>query len=111
MVPPDVVAQALEERHAVMGAVALRRWHLPESVDDPVMFHHNYPAAPRHQREAAVCYLANKLSHRYGFGCDVDAGEVGSDEVLEVLDLDGGWLAATDARAPGLFAIARQALG
>lgn len=110
-VPPHVVNEALTERHAVMGAVALRRWHLPEAVDDPVMFHHNYSRAPRFQREAAVCYLANRLSHRYGFGCAVDSTDLSSDEVLAVLGLDLEWLEATDSRAPGLFSVAQQSFG
>jgi putative nucleotidyltransferase with HDIG domain len=110
-IPADIVHQAVAERHAVMGAVALRRWHLPESVDDPVMFHHNYQSAPRFQREAAVCHLANRLSHRYGFGCAADAGDLEADEVLTFLGLDREWLEATDSRAPGLFSVARQAFG
>lgn len=113
-VPEDVIDLAILERHAMMGSLALRRWHLPDSVDDPVMFHHNYEAAPRRQREAAVCYLANRLSHRYGFGCEPDGAdptELAADGVFAFLDLDQQWLEATDARARGLVAVAMQTLG
>ncbi len=113
-VPPDEIEAALAERHAMMGSLALRRWHLPDSIDDPVMFHHHHQAAPRFPREAAVCYLANRLSHRYGFGCDAEPAEpevFAADEAFDVLGLDMAWLAATDARAPGLVAVARKALG
>jgi putative nucleotidyltransferase with HDIG domain len=113
-VATDVLEQGLQERHAMMGSLALRRWHLPESVDDPVMFHHNYAAAPRHQREVEVCYLANRLSHRYGFGCEpepVDPAEFVQDDIFARLGLDQGWLEAIDAKAPGLVAVAMQSLG
>jgi putative nucleotidyltransferase with HDIG domain len=107
----EVLEQALGERHAMMGGLALRRWHMPESVDDPVMFHHDYLSAPRRQRETAVLYLANKLCHRYGFGCPKDEGDdLTSDGVLEFLGLDAEWLTATDAKAPGLFSVARATM-
>jgi HD-like signal output (HDOD) protein len=112
-VTTDVLELALQERHAMMGSLALRRWHLPESVDDPVMFHHNYESAPRHQREVEVCYLANRLSHRYGFGCKpepVDSAEFVKDDVFARLGLDQDWLQTIDAKAPGLVAVAKQSL-
>lgn len=113
-VPTDEVEAALTERHAMMGSLALRRWHLPDSIDDPVMFHHHHQAAPRFPRETAVCYLANRLSHRYGFGCDPEPSDLetfAADEAFGILGLDEAWLAATDAHAPGLVAVARKALG
>lgn len=113
-VAPDILEQGLRERHAMLGSLALRRWHLPEAVDDPVMFHHNYEAAPRHQREVEVCYLANRLSHRYGFGCEpepMSPAEFVNDGIFARLGLDQGWLEMTDAKAPGLVAVATQALG
>jgi putative nucleotidyltransferase with HDIG domain len=113
-VPAQDVDDALQERHAMMGALALRRWHLPDTIDDPVMFHHSYDRAPRYPKEAAVCYLANRLSHRYGFGCERELSEPATfmtDEVFDVLNLNAAWLAATDARGPGLVAVARKALG
>ena len=110
----DILDLALQERHAMMGSLALRRWHLPDSVDDPVMFHHNYAAAPRHQREVEVCYLANRLSHRYGFGCPPEPAEAATfadDDVFALLGLNQSWLEATDQKAPGLVAVAKQLLG
>ena len=110
------IDEALAERHAMMGALALRRWRLPDNIDDPVMFHHKYEAAPRFPTEAAVCYLANRLSHRYGFGCDAEPSEPArfadaEGKVFDDLSLDAAWLAMTDARAPGLVAVARKSLG
>ncbi len=110
-IPEAEIDEALRERHAMMGGLALRRWKLPESVDDPVMFHHSYERAPRREREAAVCYLANRLSHRYGFGCPKDTDDVANDEVFGVLGLDARWLAMADERVPGLVSVAKRTLG
>jgi hypothetical protein len=58
----------------------------------------------------AVVYLANRLSHRYGFGCDADGYDPMQDPVVEMLGLDAAWFADLDARAPGLYSVARQTL-
>lgn len=109
---PEIVDLALVERHASMGALAMRRWKLPASLDEPVLFHHNYQAAPPHRRtEAAVACAANLLAHRYGFGCRKSDADVLSDPVAAELGLDGAWLVETDTRAPGLFSVAKQILG
>ncbi len=59
---------------------------------------------------AAVVYLANRLSHRYGFGCEADGFDPLTDPVCGELGLDAEWLSELDQRAPGLFAVARSAL-
>ena len=109
---PDAaeLERVIAERHAGIGGLALRRWKLPETVDEPVIFHHRYADAPTYTREAAVCYLANRLSHRYGFGCTPDGADLAADDVCAMLGLDAAWLAATDERAPGLVGVASQML-
>jgi putative nucleotidyltransferase with HDIG domain len=106
----EEIERVIAERHASIGGLALRRWKLPETVDEPVIFHHRYADAPTYTREAAVCYLANRLSHRYGFGCAKDSANLGDDDVCAMLGLDTAWLAAMDERAPGLVAVANQML-
>jgi putative nucleotidyltransferase with HDIG domain len=104
------VERVIAECHAAVGGVALRRWKLPETVDEPVLYHHRYSHAPTYAREAAVCYLANRLSHRYAFGCDADPADLAEDGVCPVLGVDAAWLAALDEKARGLVAIATQML-
>jgi HD-like signal output (HDOD) protein len=106
----EEIEWALREHHAEIGGWALRRWKLPESLDVPVLFHHEYRRAPGPGPEAAIAYLANLLSHRYGFGCERDPLDVLADPVCARLDIDRTWLDATDAHAPGLFQVARQIL-
>ena len=104
-------AEALIARwHPVVAGMAFRRWGLPEALDEPVTCHHEYLAAKRSPRMTAVVYLANRLSHRYGFGCEPDGYDPLQDPVVELLGLDAGWFADLDAKAPGLYSVARQTL-
>jgi len=109
-VPPDELAAAMEQHHANYGAITLRRWGLPASLDEPVRCHHDYRSATNNPTKAKVAYLANRLSHRYGFGCDPDAYNVLGDPVSREFGLDATWLSDTDAHAPGLYDVARQTL-
>lgn len=99
------------ELHAAVGADALARWELPEEICEAVRWHHVPVEAPRFQRRALVTACANRLAHRYGFGCDPDEGDVLDDPAARALGIDAAWLAETDERAPGLFQIARELLG
>jgi HD-like signal output (HDOD) protein len=109
VIPQDDLASALAQYHAPCGALALQYWHIPTEILDVVRHHHDYSLAAD-PRRAAVCYAANRLSHRYGFGCAAEERAIEDDPVLDVLGLDAAWLARTDAYAPGLFNQARQLL-
>jgi putative nucleotidyltransferase with HDIG domain len=99
-------------RHAAFGADVLNRWKLPVQLQEPVMFHHDPAGANQYRTQAEVVYVANRLSHRYGFGCTADPEEATpellSDPYCIRLGVTEKWLADTDRKAPGLFAIARQ---
>ncbi len=108
--PNEDVAVLLTEEHTAVGGRVLGRWQLPLSIQEPVLYHHDYAAAAVHPRAAMVAYLANRLSHRYGFGVDRDVAVLPEDPTFQALGLDEAWLADTDQRAPGLFEIARKML-
>ena len=60
--------------------------------------------------EASVCYVANRLSHRYGFGCDASPdAPLLDDPIAQKLGLTEAWLTDLDARAPELFKNASDA--
>jgi putative nucleotidyltransferase with HDIG domain len=102
---------ALARHHPLAGTLVVDKWKLPESLSAPIRFHHDYMAAPADAlHDAAVAYLANRLSHRYGFGCEPENANLLEDPVCALLDIDAAWLEATDVRAPGLFEVARQIL-
>lgn len=110
-IAPDEVDEVVAERHAAIGAEVLRAWRLPPILDEPVMYHHVPEAARTCVREVEVVYLANCLSHRYGFGCPVDEEiDLERDIVAARIPLTPEWLSQTDHHAPGLFAVARHIL-
>jgi putative nucleotidyltransferase with HDIG domain len=102
--------EVLEQEHAEVGARMLHRWRLPATLEEPIQFHHDYRRATQYPRETAMAYLANQLSHRYGFGCEPNQSDPLADPVCEELGIDAEWLQQTDLHAPGLYEVARQVL-
>ena len=100
------------DTHAEIGGYLVQQWGLPERLQDPVVWHHEPSRATRDPRAASIAYAANRLAHRYGFGVppDEDYDPLADGELRE-LGLDEAALAALDARAPGLFEVARRSLG
>ena len=105
------IAQVYKERHPEIGARLLRQWQLPEALEQPVRFHHEPDACTTYTNEALAVYVANRLAHRYGFGCPADAANLLEDDVCVRVGLNEAWLADLDCRAPGLFQVARQIVG
>lgn len=105
----EELAAALAQVHAPCGALALHFWRLPDDVLDAVRHHHDYTIAVN-RHAAAVCYAANLLSHRYGFGCAPEGDASLDDPVWAELGLHAAWLEHADTHAPGLFNAARQSL-
>ena len=102
------IESAYSARHSEMGALLMRHWKLPEALVEPVQFHHDPDSAPTHTREATITYVANRLSHRYGFGCPTDDANLLEDEIAVRAGLTESMLVDLDRRAPGLFQVARQ---
>lgn len=100
----------LTTEHAEVGATALQIWGLPDAIRTPVRWHHDPTAAQHHARAAALTYLANRLSHRYGFGCEPDAEshDLAQDPVCPILGLQGNWLDKLDQDALALSVSARH---
>jgi HD-like signal output (HDOD) protein len=109
-VPPEELAAALDTYHAHLGGLLVQRWRLPEALEEPVRLHHDWTQAVEPGTRTRLVYLANRLSHRYGFGCDPDAYNLTADPVFREFGLDAEWLTEVDGRAPGLFDVARTAL-
>ena len=111
VVPNDVLEATMADEHANVGAIVLRRWRLPAMLDEPIICHHDWTRATEAPRKAAVTYFANRLSHRYGFGCDADPVDLLADPVCKELGIDQAWLEQTDKHAPGLVDVAKKILG
>jgi putative nucleotidyltransferase with HDIG domain len=110
-VPEDVLEAVIAELHASVGANVLRRWRLPIMLDEPIVHHHDWTKATVAPKKVAVIYFANRLSHRYGFGCDADSSDLLLDPVCAELRIDQSWLDQSDKHAPGLVEVAKKILG
>ena len=104
----EEIEALMVEKHAEFGGYLLEQWKLPAHLNDPVVWHHRPYRAESDPRAAAVAYAANRLAHRYGFGCSSDGFDPLSDQVCASVGLDAARLEEMDTRAPGLFAVARQ---
>jgi putative nucleotidyltransferase with HDIG domain len=111
VVTPEELDEVMRELHPTVGARVLRRWHLPSMLDEPIVCHHDWQAATVDRRKAAITYFANRLSHRFGFGCDPDPADLLEDSACQELRIDPEWLEETSTRGPGLVEIAKKVLG
>jgi len=106
----DEVVALLDARHAEFGGRVLREWHLPPVIEEPVVYHHRPDECASHPIEASVCYLADRLSHRYGFGCEASPDlPILDDPIATRLGITEAWLQDLDGRAPELFKSASDA--
>lgn len=104
----DELQAVLDDMHTIVGGLTVRHWKLPESLYEPIVCHHDYRQASTHLKEAAVVYLANLLSHRYGLGCEAEQMDVLKDPVCRELGITVQALTSFDAHIPGLFQVARD---
>jgi putative nucleotidyltransferase with HDIG domain len=106
---PEIMIPA---HHATVGARLLAEWGIPEELREPVAYHHRPYSTKRFAPVTRVVYAANRLSHRYGFGCRSDRrAEVLGDPQIYSLGLDEHWLTMLDRRAPQVLVTARRLMG
>jgi putative nucleotidyltransferase with HDIG domain len=100
------VSIVMADRHADLGGQLLKSWHLPAPLYDAVTFHH---APDRAQSSAAVvAYAANRLAHRFGFGCPVEEFDPLTDPVFPAMKIDEPALARIEKQARKMYDVARQ---
>ncbi len=76
--------------HADIGALLLKLWRLPESLQEAVACHHRAGMARENPREAAIIHLANALANHTEIGafCEMPMTELQvDDQVWEPLGL------------------------
>jgi HD-like signal output (HDOD) protein len=101
------IAAVVQERHPHFGGWLIARWNMPRDLVNPIVWHHE-PFWAERRPAAVLTYAANRLAHRYGFGCPADGFNPLEDPIFAELELDEKGLAQLDAHAPGLFEIARH---
>lgn len=108
--PTDAELDAvLADRHPQLGGWLAGRWRMPASLSDPIIWHHD-PDWADNREPTVIVYAANRLAHRYGFGCDQDSSDVLEDPILGEAGVDAARLAALDASAPEMFRATRHIL-
>ena len=103
--------QTLTAHHAEVGEMAMHRWGLPAALREPIRFHHAPLEAPIYSNEASVAYVANRLSHRYGFGCPPTPDEpLTDDSICTATCVNDRWLVEMDGKAASIFDGIRKGL-
>jgi putative nucleotidyltransferase with HDIG domain len=109
-VDKDVLDDVVAKDHPATGAVLLKSLKFPHNLVEGVRWHHDPLSAPKHQREAEVIYFADRLSHRYAFGCEKDESSLLEDATCVEVAATEEWIQSIDSRAAGLYAVARKIL-
>lgn len=109
--PPseEEIEAVMAARHAQLGGWLAGRWQIPVALSEPIIWHHDIEWAGNRQ-QSAIIYAANRLAHRYGFGCESDTTELLDDPVIREVGIDEARLAALDATAPEKFQAIRHAI-
>lgn len=109
--PTDTeIEEVIAARHAQLGGWLAGRWEMPPALSDPISWHHD-PDWAVDRTQVAIVYAANRLAHRYGFGCEMETSDLLDDPVLQELGIDEARLAVLDATAPTKFEAIRNAIG
>jgi HD-like signal output (HDOD) protein len=70
--PADAEKEVLGVDHAILGGLAARRWHLNETIQGGIFFHHQPQKASPNRLYANLVSLANYLVINCGMGCGFD---------------------------------------
>ncbi len=107
----EQTAALLQEKHASIGGYVLKQWGMPQGLFDPIVWHHDPSAAQERRPAAMVAYVANRLAHRYGFGCPAEPFDPLTDPLIVAFGLDARGVEKLDLHAPGLYDVARKIAG
>ena len=100
----DEFDHTVTAHHAEVGEMAMHRWGLPAALREPIRFHHAPLQAPTFGTQATVAYVANRLSHRYGFGCPATPDDsLTEDSICASSGVTECWLADMDGKAASVF--------
>ena len=88
--------------HAEAGGLLLKKWRVPESIFEPVSFHHNPSGADDYANVAAAVHVADAWVNKMELGTSGERFELSIDERalsvlnIEAYELDEIWQLAKD---------------
>ena len=90
---PQIDSDHVEEaifgfNHAELGAELLRQWKLPESLIEPVAYHHVPTSAKVYQQETAIVHLANVIANNIQSPISTDDDTMADPLTWKLLGLD-----------------------
>lgn len=101
------LSTVITTRHAEFGGHMMRLWELPAPLHEAVRFHHE-PELADDPRPALVTYAANRLAHRFGFGCAAVDVDLENDPVFRSANVQASTIAHIQHQVPMLYEVARQ---
>jgi HD-like signal output (HDOD) protein len=77
---PELERERLEFDHAELGGALLKKWKIPVSIVEPVVYHHNPGSAEQFRLEAALVHLADIICQAMELGQGAEYGVPPLDE-------------------------------
>lgn len=107
----DAENRLLGFNHAHLGALVARKWKLPHSVANAILYHHNPGMAPADVKHCAVVSLANEMIVTAGIGLEKRAeGDWSEFEAVRLLGTTAAVAREIQDKACALFSAERQSL-
>ncbi|RMD80417.1 MAG: HDOD domain-containing protein [Gammaproteobacteria bacterium] len=79
--------------HGAVGCELMRKWKLPEHLQEAAAFHHEPEKAPVDPRDVAMVHLADRIAEAMGLGSSgepLPEGELAADRAWGLAELDPG---------------------
>jgi HD-like signal output (HDOD) protein len=81
----QAVIETMDAYHTQVGGILAKYWELPAMIQESILFHHHYQAAPSYPEAAMVTCLADHLSYHLMDPDQVSEESVRQHPVIELL--------------------------
>lgn len=107
----DAETRMLGFNHAHLGAIVVRKWKLPASVVNAILYHHNPGMAPADLPACALTSLANEMIVTAGIGLEKRVeGNWAEFEAVKLLSMQADTVHEIKEKACALFAAEKDSL-
>lgn len=107
----DAETRLLGFNHTHVGALVARKWKLPDSVANAILFHHNPRMAPAETNHCAAVCLANEIAVTANIGIEKRVeGDWAEFEAVKMLGLSAAGVQELKSKTLQVFSEEKQAL-